>query len=69
MNDTARELYLFISNHAATWAQLEHVARNYERKRKRGVYDSALAAKGLSYCVESGAKAYAGMARYFSACH
>jgi hypothetical protein len=56
--DAARELYLYAINHAATWQQIEAIARNYERKRAKSTYDSALAAKGLIYAAETAAKAY-----------
>lgn len=56
--DAARELYLYASNDAATWRQVEAIARNYERKRAKGTYDSALAVKGLLYAAENAAKAY-----------
>ena len=49
ISDAARELHLYASNDAATWQQVEAIARNYERKRAKGSYDSALAAKGLVY--------------------
>jgi hypothetical protein len=58
-SDAARELFMFISNDAATWRAVEHLARNYERKRAKGAYDTALACKGMAYPVESAAKAYA----------
>ena len=58
MNDTARELYLYTCNCFPAWQAVEAAARNYERKRAKGVYDSALAAKGLAYAVELAAKAY-----------
>jgi hypothetical protein len=56
--DAARELYLYASNDAATWRQVEAIARNYERKRAKGTYDSALAVIGLIYAAENAAKAY-----------
>ena len=56
--DAARELYLYASNDAATWQQVEAIARNYERKRAKGTYDSALAVIGLIYAAEAAAKAY-----------
>ena len=58
-SDAARELFLFASNDAATWRAVEHLARNYERKRAKGAYDTALACKGMLHPVESAAKAYA----------
>ena len=58
ISDAARELHLYASNHAATWQQVEAIARNYERKRAKGTYDSALAVIGLIYAAENAAKAY-----------
>ena len=58
ITDAARELHIYAINHAATWQQVEAIARNYERKRAKGTYDSALAAKGLIYAAETAAKAY-----------
>ena len=57
--DTARELFIWISNDSDSYGAVEYMARNYERKRARGVYDSALASKGLAYAVERGARNYA----------
>lgn len=58
ISDTARELHLFASNDAAVWRAVEHLARNYERKRAKGAYNSDLARKGMAYPVEAAAKAY-----------
>ena len=57
-SDAARELFLFTNNDAAVWRQVEYVARNYERKRAKGMYDTALARKGMMYPVDLAAKAY-----------
>lgn len=56
--DAARELHLYAANDAATWRQVEAIARNYERKRAKGTYDRALAVKGLLHAADSAAKAY-----------
>ena len=58
ITDAARELHLFASNDAAVWRAVEHLARNYERKRAKGAYNSDLARKGMAYPVEAAAKAY-----------
>ena len=58
MTDEAHELDLYISNTQPVWAIVEAAARNYERKRAKGTYNSALAVKGLAYAVEAGAKSY-----------
>ena len=36
----------------------DHIARNYERKRAKGLFDRALALKGLVYCADAAAKDY-----------
>lgn len=58
-SDAARELYLYFTNDARLMAQYEHLLRNYERKRGKGVYNSALAVKGALHAVNDAAKAYA----------
>ena len=58
ISDAAHELHLYANNDAATWRQVEAVARNYERKRAKGTYDSALAIKGMIYAAEAAAKGY-----------
>ena len=58
-SDAARELFLFASNDAASWRHVEYVARNYERKRAKGLYCSDLARKGMMYPADMAAKAYA----------
>jgi hypothetical protein len=58
-SDAARELYIWLTTScAAAMATAEHAFRNYERKRARGVYDAALARKGLAYAVEQAARDY-----------
>lgn len=59
LNETQRELYLYGENTGAVWSQMiEPAFRNYERKQAKGVYDSALAAKGLTYAADAAAKGY-----------
>ena len=57
--DAARELYLYFTNSAPAIAQYEHLLRNYEKKRAKGVYNSALAVKGAIHAVNAAAQAYA----------
>lgn len=57
--DAARELYFYLSNCARAMAQYEHLLRNYEKKRAKGVYNSALAVKGALHAVNAAAQSYA----------
>lgn len=57
LTDTQRELYLYASNTAAIWRNVEHSYRNLERKQKRGVFDPSLAVKLLEYNATDAAKA------------
>lgn len=59
LDDTQRELYIWITTSCApAMVQHDHLARLYERRRAKGTYDRALAAKGLLHAVETGAKDY-----------
>lgn len=58
MTDEARELEIYIANTAALWERVEHIARLYERKRAKGIYDSAKAAKGFTYVVREAAHSF-----------
>jgi len=58
-SDAARELYLYAPNCARAWGMAEHAFRNYERKRAKGVYDAALARKGILPALEYAARLYA----------
>ena len=57
--DAARELYFHFINSAPAMAQYEHLLRNYEKKRAKGVYNSALAVKGALHAVNAAAQSYA----------
>lgn len=57
-SEAARELYLYMSNCADAWRQAEYTFKLYERKRAKGVYDAALARKGMTYAVETAARCY-----------
>ena len=58
-SDAARELYFYFTNEARAMAQYEHLLRNYEKKRAKGVYDDALAVKGALHAVNAAAQSYA----------
>lgn len=59
LNDTQRELYVWITTScAAAMAQHDHLARLYEHRRAKGTYNRTLAAKGLLHAVGAGAKDY-----------
>lgn len=58
MTEDARELEIYIGNTHAAWARVEAIARNYERKRAKGTYNSTLAAKGFAYLVRDAAHMY-----------
>lgn len=58
MTDDARELDLYIRNDAGFVARVEATARNYERKRAKGTYDSKRAAKGFQNLTLDAAHAY-----------
>ena len=59
LDDTQRELYIWITTScAAAMRQHDHLAALYERRRAKGTYDTALAAKGLLHAVETGARDY-----------
>jgi hypothetical protein len=57
--DAARELALFTAHNQRAWRAVEHVLRNYERKRARGTYCPTLARKGMLHPVEMAARDYA----------
>lgn len=58
MTDDARELDLYIMNDAGFVSRVEAIARNYERKRAKGTYDSKRAAKGFHRLTLDAAHAY-----------
>jgi hypothetical protein len=57
--DAARELALYAANNERAWRAVEHVLRNYERKRAKGTYCPTLARKGMVYPVTMAARDYA----------
>lgn len=57
--EAARELALFTANNERVWRAVEHILRNYERKRARGTYCSKLARKGMLHPVTMAAREYA----------
>jgi len=57
--EAARELALYAANNERAWRAVEHVLRNYERKRARGTYCPRLARKGMVYPVTMAAREYA----------
>jgi len=57
--EAARELALFTAHNQRAWRAVEHVLRNYERKRARGTYCPTLARKGMLHPVEMAARDYA----------
>jgi len=57
--EAARELALYAANNERVWRAVEHVLRNYERKRARGTYCPTLARKGMLHPVEMAARDYA----------
>lgn len=54
----AVELELYVSNTQSQWARVEAIARLYERKRAKGVYDREKALKGFSGLLLDAAHAY-----------
>ena len=57
--DAARDLALYAANNQRAWRAVEHVLRNYERKRAKGTYCPKLARKGMVYPVTMAARDYA----------
>ena len=55
----AKELFLYIDSDSDLYRQQHFpIIKNLVAKKARGTYNSALAAKGFGYLVESGAKKY-----------
>jgi hypothetical protein len=58
MNGNAIELTVFAANNQPNYRHLVSCYQNLERKKKRGIYDSELAAKLFEYAATDAAKAY-----------
>jgi hypothetical protein len=56
--EAARDLALYAANNERAWRAVEHVLRNYERKRARGTYCPRLARKGMLHSVDMAAREY-----------
>lgn len=54
----AVELDLYVSNTLAYWRRVEALARNYEAKRAKGIYDRQKALKGFYPILREAAHAY-----------
>ena len=54
----AIELDLYVSNTIPTWKRVEALARLYERKRAKGIYDHDKALKGFSPLLLEAAHQY-----------
>jgi hypothetical protein len=54
------DLELFCDNTYSVYKHLQLIRQNLQKKRDKGVYDSALAVKGFMHAVNRGAKDYCG---------